>query len=108
MIFHLGTVQLQKKKLNIFNFNNHECKYYIRLLVKDKKGVLSKLTTVFAKNNVSIRNLIQKPKHNLSNIVIITHFTKEKNIKKILKNLNSNKENFKDVIIIRIRDEQKL
>jgi len=106
--FSFGHSPTTKKKLNIFNFNNHKCKYYIRLLVKDKKGVLSKLTTVFAKNNVSIRNLIQKPKHNLSNIVIITHFTKEKNIKKILKNLNSNKENFKDVIIIRIRDEQKL
>ena len=106
--FSFGHSPTTKKKLNTFDFNNHECRYYIRLLVRDKKGVLSKLTTVFARNNVSIRNLIQKPKQNLSNIVIITHFTKEKNIKKIVKNLNSNKKNFKDVIIIRIRDEQKL
>ena len=86
MIFHLVTAPKQKN-FKRYNFNKHECKYYIRILVNDKKGVLSKIATIFARNNISVRNLVQKPKNNLSNIVVITHYAKEINVIKAMKNL---------------------
>ena len=48
---------------------------YLRLEVKDKPGVLSSITKIFAKNKISIKNLIQNPdkKNNKASIIIITH-----------------------------------
>ena len=95
MISHLDIALKQKKILKKYNFNKHECKYYIRILVNDKKGVLSKIASFFARNNISVRNLVQKkPKNNLSNIVLITHYAKEINVMKAMKNFTKNKSIF--------------
>ena len=108
MIFHLDIVLKQKKNFKKYNFNNHECKYYIRILVNDKKGVLSKIASIFARNNISVRNLVQKPKNNLSNIVVITHYAKEINVIKAMRSFTKNKSIFKKAVLIRIRDQNKL
>ena len=39
--FSFGHPQ-NKKNFKRYNFNKHECKYYIRILVNDKKGVYPK------------------------------------------------------------------
>ncbi|SHK09603.1 homoserine dehydrogenase [Clostridium cavendishii DSM 21758] len=60
-----------------------ECKYYIRATVEDKPGVLGELTTMFGKNNVSLRSVIQRGKEQGEegvSLVLVTHFTKEENL----------------------------
>tara|TARA_B100001248_G_C27367138_1_gene449664 strand:- start:234 stop:1526 length:1293 start_codon:yes stop_codon:yes gene_type:complete len=106
--FSFGHSPKTKKNFKKYNFNNHECKYYIRILVSDKKGVLSKIATIFARNNISVRNLVQKPKNNLSNIVLITHYAKEINVMKAMRSFIKNKSIFKKTVLIRIRDQNKL
>ena len=56
----------------------------------DKYGVLSNITSVFSKNKVSIKRIIQNPSKNkgTSSIVIITHITKDKSLNKILNIIN--------------------
>ena len=59
---------------------------------------------IFAKNNISIKNLIQNPntKKKKASIVIITHENYEKNFNNLLLNLTRNKYVIKKPTFIRI------
>ncbi len=83
---------------------NTQTLYICVLEVKDKPGVLSSITKVFAKNKISIKNLIQKPdkRNKIASIVIITHEAKEKNFSSLIYNLNNNKFVKKKPTFIRI------
>ena len=107
--FSFGLSPSAKKTFKLFNFNDHKSKYYFRFLAHDKPGVLSVITSLLAKNKISIQNLIQDPDQSkLSNIMIITHLSKEKDIQVILKKLRNKKNIFKKIVMIRVRDENKL
>ena len=107
--FSFGFSPKAKKSYKLFDFNKHVSKYYIRFLVHDKPGVLSAITSVLAKNNISIQNLIQDPdKNKLSNVIIVTHKAIEYQIQKSIAILSKNKKIFKKIVLIRIRDESKL
>ena len=83
---------------------NHTCSSYLRIEVKDLPGVLSSITKIFAKNKISIKNLIQNPdkKNKKASIIIITHESLEKNYNNLLLNLNKNKYLIKKPTFIRI------
>ncbi len=76
----------------------------MRFEVKDKPGVLSSISKIFAKSKISIKNLIQNPdkKNNKASIIIITHNNLEKNNNYLLSNLSKNKFILKKPIFIRI------
>jgi homoserine dehydrogenase len=60
-----------------------ETAYYLRLRVKDKPGVLSEITRVFADLKISIDAMVQKEPHEgeeQADIVMLTHPTLEQNI----------------------------
>jgi len=65
---------------------------------------LSSITKIFAKNKISIKNLIQIPdrKKKKATVIIITHETLEKNFDYLLFNLYKNKFILKKPIFIRI------
>lgn len=67
--------------MGIKNMNEIESRYYIRVSVQDKPGVLGQITTIFGANKVSLESLIQKGKKHDDNsevtLVLITHKTKE-------------------------------
>jgi homoserine dehydrogenase len=107
--FSFGLAPSAKKKMGLINFDNHISRYYIRFLTKDVSGVLSKITSALAKNKISIANLLQTPsKSGAANIMLITHVSKELNIKKVVRNLSINKKLFKKIVMIRVRDLKKL
>jgi len=107
--YSFGSSPSSKKKIKLFNFNNHQSKYYIRFLTKDVQGVLSKITSSLAKNKISVSNLIQKPsKNGNANVMLVTHNSKELNIQKVLKSLSKQKKLFKKIVMIRVRDFKKL
>ena len=93
-----------RKKISEFNILNHLCSSYLRIEVKDLPGVLSSITKIFAKNKISIKNLIQKPnkKNKKASIIIITHESLEKNFQSLLSNLIKNKFVLKKPTFIRI------
>ena len=80
------------------------CSSYLRIEVKDQPGVLSSITKSFAKNKISIKNLIQKPnkKNKKASIIIITHENLEKNFNSLLDNLSRNRFVLKKPTFIRI------
>lgn len=80
-------------------------RYFIRLLVKDKAGVLSNIAGAFAKCNVSLKEVKQvAAKDDKVPVVIITHITPEKLIKKALDILENSSSVYSVDSIIRIED----
>ena len=69
---------------------NFESEYYLRLSVKDKTGVLSKITSHFSKHGISISQVIQeKAENGQVPLIIITHNTFENDVKKTVDDLNA-------------------
>ncbi len=69
---------------------NFESEYYLRLSVKDKTGVLSKITSHFSKHGISISQVIQEKAGNGQvPLIIITHNTFENDVKKTVEDLNA-------------------
>ena len=68
----------ERKKLVFDNISNRLFSAYLRFEVIDKPGILSNITSIFSKNKVSIKRLIQTPnkEKKLSSIIIISHKTK--------------------------------
>ncbi|WP_244833043.1 homoserine dehydrogenase [Clostridium sp. BJN0001] len=82
-------------------------KFYLRVSVKDEPGVLSDITSVLGKNNVSIRSVIQKGEENEDGnvtIVIVTHMTTEGEFKKAMKQIGDLKNVVEIENMIRIED----
>ena len=83
--FSLSTKE--RKKINFNDIDDRFFSAYLRFEVVDKPGVLSNITNIFSKSKVSIKRLVQNPDKNkkTSSIIIITHKSKNKFLKKILK-----------------------
>ena len=96
----------ERKKLIFDNISDRFFSAYFRFEVVDKHGVLSNITSVFSKNKVSIKRIIQNPSKNkgTSSIVIITHITKDKSLNKILNIINKKIYILKKSKFIRISD----
>ena len=96
----------ERKKLHFKDILDRSFSAYLRFEVKDQQGVLSNITQIFSKNNVSIKRLIQNPNKNKgsSSIVIITHLSKNKSLYKIIKMVNKKSYVLKKSKLIRIDD----
>jgi len=94
----------QRKLIKCYNVNNYSNSLYLRFEVKDKPGVLSKITNRLAKYKISVKRLIQTPdkRNNKATIVIITHKTNELNSKNCLSIFNKDKDILKYPTLIRI------
>ena len=94
----------QRKIIKCYNVSNYSNSLYLRFEVKDKSGVLSKITNRLAKYKISVKRLIQTPdkKNNKATIVIITHKTNELNSKNCLSIFNKDKDILKYPTLIRI------
>jgi len=81
----------KRKKINYKSINELRFSYYLRFDVKDKFGVLSKITNILSKNKISIKRLIQNPNNLNKNasIVLVTHTSLEANMQKALKTLTN-------------------
>ncbi len=83
----------ERKKLKFEYIDERLFSGYLRFEVEDKPGVLSNITNIFSKNKVSIKRLVQTPQKNRksSSIIIITHKSKDKHLKKTLKEVDKKK-----------------
>ena len=84
----LGFDKPLEKGLTLKPIGDIESKYYLRINVSDKAGVLSKITTIFATNNISIETILQRPsKDGSANLLISTHIAVEKDIQNMIKSI---------------------
>ena len=99
-----GVANSKLKKIKHYNVNNYVNSLYLRFEVKDKPGVLSKITNRLAKFRISIKQLIQTPdkKNNKATIVIITHKTTEQNSNNCLSIFKKDKNILQSPKLIRL------
>ena len=94
----------ERKKLKFSEISNRSFSAYLRFEVLDKPGILSSITKVFSKHNVSIKRLVQNPNKikKTSSIIIITHISKDEYLSKILKEISKKSFIKKKPVLIRI------
>ena len=92
--FPFSVPSKDRKKYKYGDISDRSFSSYLRFEVIDKPGILSKITNIFSKNKVSIKRLVQNPNKNKksSSIIIITHISKDKSLRKILNEIA--KKNF--------------
>ena len=102
--FPFSIPEKERKMLKFEDISNRYFSAYFRLDVLDKQGVLSNITNIFSKNNVSIKRLVQNPNKGKksSSIIIVTHKSKDLFLKKILKEVIKKKYIKKKPKLIRI------
>ncbi|AKF95555.1 homoserine dehydrogenase [Brevibacillus laterosporus] len=83
-----GTVTPYKEK-KLKTDDKKFSKYFIRLIVADKRGVLAQITNLLAEKDVSLDQVIQQPYQDSgqSEIVMVTHTSSKYNVASVLKTL---------------------
>ena len=78
----MGFVESSRRDKPTMPMADTECEYFIRLMVKDKPGVIASVTSILADHRISLEALIQKERHASHNvpIVMLTHETTEGNL----------------------------
>jgi len=84
--FPFSLSKKERKKLKSSNISKTLFSAYIRFVVLDKPGILSNITSIFSRNKVSIKRLIQDPnkEKKTSSITLVTHLSKDEDLKRII------------------------
>ena len=86
----LGFKKPLETGLKLASPDNIQTKYYIRMEVEDKSGVLAKVASILGDKNISIKTMVQKTSSdNKANLLLSTHTCKELDIKDALKVLQT-------------------
>jgi homoserine dehydrogenase len=81
-------------------------RYYVRLTVSDRPGVLARVATIMARNRMSIASVIQGPseKAGLASLVLTTHESDERSVRAALRALASLGSVREPPLLLRIGD----
>lgn len=75
---------------NVKFVKNFESAYYLRFEAEDKAGVLAKITSLLSKHSVSVAQIIQEKREDGKvEIILITHVTRENNVKRAAEEINN-------------------
>ena len=81
---------MEGNKLTLKAVENIKSKYYLRINVSDKAGVLARITKIFEDNNISVETMLQRPSSaDSANLLISTHIALERDIQNMIKTLES-------------------
>ncbi len=81
---------MEGKALTLKSSENIESRYYLRINVNDKAGVLAKVTKLFEEHNISIKTMLQRQAENDSaNLLFSTHTAIEKDVQAMIQDLAS-------------------
>lgn len=98
-----------RKRLRIKKMEEIVSLYYMRFMVEDRPGVLSKISGVLGKYDISISAVLQKgrKKDEAVPVVIMTHMAQEKNVRKALGEIDVMPFVSEKTMLIRVEGEEK-
>ncbi len=80
-------------------------KYYLRVVVEDRPGILAKIAHIFAQNSISIESMLQRSeKEGLAHLLLSTHSCKESSFQQALAILREQEFLKEEPVMIRIED----
>lgn len=84
----LGFNHPLEEGLTLKNSDEIRSKYYLRLRVSDKPGILAQITQLFANHSISIEAVIQRPSETeCAHLLFATHLAREKSIRELMTQL---------------------
>jgi homoserine dehydrogenase len=84
----LGFDKPMEGKLTLKPIADIKSKYYLRINVSDKAGVLASLTKMFEEHNISVETMLQRLcDDNSANLLISTHIALESDIQSMIKQI---------------------
>ena len=94
------------KKVNIKNIKEVVTRYYLRFSVVDCPGVLSKISGILGRHNISIHSVIQKGRRvkGVVSIFLLTHEAREADVRKALNEIDRLSVVQDKTMLIRIED----
>lgn len=96
---------METEKLSLASIDEIETKYYLRLKVEDKSGVLAQISKILGEQDISIKAMLQKPLNDThANLLLSTHTCKEADIQKAITDIKE--LSFVDEKIAMIRIEE--
>ena len=100
----LGFIKDEIKAKKILLIEDITSEFYIRLSMKNESGVLDKITQVFAQHSLSINAMVQKEiqDDDVVDIIIVTSNIIEKEMEKIIYEIEALPENIDKAIKLRI------
>ncbi len=98
-----------RKRLRIKKIEEIVSLYYMRFMVEDRPGVLSKISGVLGKYDISISAVLQKgrKKDEAVPVVIMTHMAQEKNVRRALEEINVMPFVSEKTTLIRVEGQEK-
>ncbi|ADU92242.1 homoserine dehydrogenase [Taylorella equigenitalis] len=79
--------------------------YYLRMTVRDQKGVLADVSRIFANHEISINSMIQDNKgNNLASLIFLIHQTIESSMQKAIKEIEALDSVQSDIKLIRLEN----
>jgi len=86
----LGFDKPLERGLKLKDKNDIVSKYYLRLKVTDKPGVLAQITKLFGAYNISIETMLQRPSDSdFANLLFSTHEAVERNMREVLSKIEA-------------------
>ncbi|MBN1366175.1 MAG: homoserine dehydrogenase [Syntrophaceae bacterium] len=99
--------EMEMTPIKLIPMDDVETRYYFRFSANDRPGVLSKISGILGKNNISIAACIQKArvKRGSVPIVMTTYKAKEKNVQNALKKIDKLNVVHGKTVLIRVEDD---
>ena len=96
------------RKIPILPIDDLVTHYYFRFSALDRPGVLSAISGILGKYDISIQSVHQKGRKTNGTVplVMLTHFAKESDVKQALNEISGLKVVGDEPILIRIEDEE--
>ena len=86
----LGFNRAMEGELTLKPTQDINSKYYLRINVSDRAGVLARVTKIFEQNNISVETMLQRPSSDTSaNLLISTHIALEKDIQNMMREMEA-------------------
>ena len=101
----LGFIKNEIKSKKMLSIEDITSEFYLRISMKNESGVLAKITQVFAQHSISIDAMVQKEiqeDDGIVDIILVTSNMIEKEMKKIINEIEALPENKDKVVKLRI------
>jgi len=106
--FRMPAMSGSKKPKMLMKMDDVRSMYYFRFAALDQPGVLSKISGILGKHNISIVSVIQKGRHESKAVplVVLTHIAREKDVALAIKEINRLKSVAGKAMVIRVEGKE--
>lgn len=103
-----GMILTDTRRIPFYSSLKLKDSYYFRLIVNDETGVLSTIAKVFADNEISINEVVQKRRfENCAELMLIVHDTPRENIIRVEKALETLSTVKEVANVVRVMDDDR-